>query len=410
MLLAILEGSPHSRAIATAIGGLNRANSPSRHAVWKRLRTNGAPAFFLAVFREVLDTQCKRLAPVIKNLDRVAGSFTRVIIEDGSILPLHPSLAETYPGSSNQHGTVASLRLRWATDLITGETIDASLHLGKENDMSTAKTTLGLLRSGDLVLRDMGYFCLNTLRQIADVGATYITRIPAGTTIRFLDDSDTGLQSRLQRTESDSVSWEVELGLASPLQGRLVAVRIPKARADRQKRKLRQAYKAEGRQPKRAELDMCNWATVFTNAQETDLDDAAVSELYRARWMIETYFKGLKSCQRLTTWSKHRTNAAAVECLALGHMIIGVLSLNLWRIMGTMVEGDSHSAEPELDQENRPIVGLLMAMECLRTYLHDDFRGLLRGGSRAAELRRLAASATQEKRKRRSLEQIITSL
>src|SRR5690606_1199743 len=96
---------------------------------------------------------------------------------------LHRSLAERFRGSVNQHGECAALRLRWAFDLLSGETIDAELHHWRENDMSTAFDLLAYLKKGDLVLRDMGYFCLQSFHEIAAAGAYFITRLPEGTVV-----------------------------------------------------------------------------------------------------------------------------------------------------------------------------------------------------------------------------------
>src|SRR5690606_41911894 len=75
------------------------------------------------------------------------------------------------------HDALPIFRLRWAFDFRSGETIDAELHHWRENDMSTTFDLLRHVRPGDLLLRDMGYFCLEALHEIHAAGAWFITRI-----------------------------------------------------------------------------------------------------------------------------------------------------------------------------------------------------------------------------------------
>ena len=119
-----------------------------------------------------------------------------------------------------------------------------------------------------------------------------------------------------------------------PVRGHLVAARLDGNKAAERKRKLRAQRRKEGRRASRRELTLCEWVVVFTNVEGQILSAPQLTEIYRARWMIEIFFKGLKSGQGLEKWSCHRTNSHTLECLGYAHLTVGVLSLNLWRVMG----------------------------------------------------------------------------
>lgn len=53
--------------------------------------------------------------------------------------------------------------------------------------MSTAFDLLEHVRSGDLLLRVMENFCLESLHEIDAAGACFITRIPEGTCVSDLE-------------------------------------------------------------------------------------------------------------------------------------------------------------------------------------------------------------------------------
>ena len=338
VLVSVAENVPHFRGIAERISSLS-SDSPSRQAVFKRLRQESAVDFFFAAFQQVLREQCKRFADqkITDSLGATTGIFNRILIEDGSVIPLHESLSDTFTGSSNQFGESAALRLRWAWDFFSGQTVDAQLHFWRDNDMSTAFDFLGYIKKGDLLLRDMGYFCLEALHEITGAGAWFITRIPEGTGIANLEGNDLNIPKLLRKSREDRVEWKAKVGKSNPVEGRVIAMRIDPAKAAERKRGLRKSGRKEGKTPTTDQLTMCEWVVVFTNCGEDLLDAEVVAQLYRLRWMVEIFFKGMKSGQNLENWSRHRTNCNTIQCLAYAQMVIGILSLNLWRMMGRML-------------------------------------------------------------------------
>ena len=422
VLVAVSEGTPHFRAIAKCLCDFSE-KEPSRQAVFDRLKHEAAPSFFASVFRQVISEQSRRFAVCggsrfEDTLENARGVFGRILIEDGSILPLHKSLADRLRGSSNQYGKCASLRLRWAFDFLSGKTIDAEIYKGHENDMSTAFDLIDQLKKGDMLLRDMGYFCLDAFREIAKLGAWFLTRIPEGTVICDEQGKELNLPRLLRRESSGLLEMTVRVGRDTPFAGRLVAAKIEPEKAAERRRQLRGKLREEGKTPRRAQIEMCNWVVVFTNAESDLIDGESVAQLYRARWMVEIFFKGMKSGQDLEKWSRHRTNENTIQCLAYAQMMIGVMSINLWRMMGRIVNleianetGDTEIEREQTEEENPlKMIGPIMAFESLLPMLRKVFCRELQGRSLGKELRRLARYASQEKRSRVSLDERILGL
>ena len=418
VLLALCENTPHFRAVAENISSL-KTHDPSRQAVFERLGNEAAPGFFSCAFRQVLAEQSKRFTDIAlgSSLERAEAIFCRIIIEDGSVLALHKSLVESFRGAANQFGESAALRLRWAFDFLTGQTIDAELHHWRDNDMSTAFELIDHLEAGDLVLRDMGYFCLECLNRIAAKGAFFLTRLPEGTAITVIGDGGAeriSLPGLLRRTEAGVAEWRVEIGESRQVPGRLVAARIDPDKAAQRRRKLREKCREQGRQPSQDQLRMCDWVAVFTNVESDQLEAEAVAQLYRARWMVEIFFKGMKSAQSLESWSAHRTNEHTIQCLAYAQMIIGVLSLNLWRVLGQILL--QNASERAGDPGGKPshqlaaAAGPIKSFEMLLPILGKVFAGQLPGRALGDELRRTARYVKQEKRNRLSLDAFVFGL
>lgn len=414
VLVAVAENTPHFRSIAEKISALS-SKSPSRQAVFQRLKQDSAVDFFFGAFQQVLREQTKRfIDPELEaSLEKSEAVFNRIIIEDGSVIPLHGSLSAPFKGSSNQFGDTAALRLRWAFDFRSGETIDAELHHWRENDMSTTFDLLRHVRPGDLLLRDMGYFCLEALHEIHAAGAWFITRIPEGTGVADLDGKALDIPGLLAKSKKNLHRWEVKVGKSNPVKGRIVAMRIDPAKAAERKRRLRGSCRKHGITPTRKQLAMCEWVVVFTNCGEKMMGAETIAQLYRLRWMVEIFFKGMKSGQNLEKWSRHRTNANTIQCLAYAQMIMGVLSLNLWRTMGRMLNYAAETgaeAEESIEKPEKTTVGPIKAFESLVPLLVKVFAGKLRSRRLRQELERLAGYAKQEKRTRMSLDALADAL
>ena len=180
--------------------------------------------------------------------------------------------------------------MRWAFDFLTGQTIDAQWQEWRENDLSTALDLIAHLKPGDRVLRDRGHICLDSLREIARLGAWFLTRFPEGTVMADLEGNDLNLTKRLGRERSGPLDLRVRVGRATPVEGRLVAVRMDPEKAARRKRPLRERLRAEGKVPRKDQLEMCEWVAVFTNEGAELLDAQSVARLYRVRGRVEIFF------------------------------------------------------------------------------------------------------------------------
>ena len=277
VLLSLCSNTPHLRSVAEKISSLG-THDPSRQAVFNRLGNEAAPSFFSCAFRQVLADQCRHFAEshLKPTVDLCRGAFTRIIIEDGSVLPLHRSLAEQFRGAANQHGESAALRLRWAFDLLGGKTVDAELHHWRETDMTSVFDLLDYLQKGDLVLRDMGYFCLQALHEIIAAGAFFITRIPEGTVVTGDDGKRFNLLRQLRKGDRRLHELKVNVGLEGPVQGRLIAAKLDPTKARERKLRLRKSCREQGKKPTRAQLEMCEWVVVFTNVGADAMSGEAV--------------------------------------------------------------------------------------------------------------------------------------
>lgn len=149
-----------------------------------------------------------------------------------------------------------------------------------------------MLKTGDLIIRDLGYFVLNVFSQVALAGAFFLSHYRYGINIY---DAQTGQQIQLgQVLKSNVVDCQVLLGAKEKLPCRLVAVKLPDHVAAQKRRKAKQDRDKRLNHSKQY-MESLSWAIFITNIGSKVWSPLEILKAYRLRWHIEIIFKGWKS-------------------------------------------------------------------------------------------------------------------
>jgi len=224
-------------------------------------------------------------------------AFKRVLVHDSTIQSLPRALAPFFPGSCDQKSkTRAAIRIQWVCDLLAGSLLQLTLCGYRRNDQAAAGDILSIVKKGDLILRDLGYFSLQVLAQLMTQGAFFLTRLRNGVILR---DPKTGkeidLLKHLRREgRFDGPVW---VGMEQTLM-RLVVLPVPEEVAN-----LRRARAKSNRDqrsaPSNKRLALMDWSMFVTNVSQDIWPAEVVAKVYRLRWRIEIIFKSWKSHLRL---------------------------------------------------------------------------------------------------------------
>lgn len=268
--------------------------SVAKQSLWERL-TQGAVALLQQTLGVVLAERVQARAPTLPQGLR---AFKRVLIQDSTLIALCARLAKLFPGSRNQCGTKhGQLRIQSLYDLLAQRFLFFSLSGFNRNDQAAAHDILSTLQAGDLVLRDLGYFVVETFQRIAAASAFFLSRLRL----------DTGLfDPRTQRPlnllkalrRHGQLDQAVLVG-QQKLPARLVAIKLPQAVAAQRRRKAKRNRDKRCR-PDATYLALLGWAIFITNVDRTVLSARAVAQVYGLRWRIESIFKAWKSHFRIT--------------------------------------------------------------------------------------------------------------
>lgn len=227
-----------------------------------------------------------------KNSQVLFSAFGEIYLQDSTIIALPEALKDYYKGNVSKGRQKSSMRLQVIYALFSGSFKEFGIGSFTDNDQGASGGIIKLLKQGDLVIRDLGYFVLNVFRQIASGGAFFLSHLRYGINIY---DAHTGQQIQLKDVLKDSIiDRQVLLGAKEKLRVRLVAVKLPDHVAAQRRRK------AKNDRDKRLKhsteyLESLGWFVFITNIAPQVWSPMEILKAYRLRWHIEIIFKGWKT-------------------------------------------------------------------------------------------------------------------
>jgi hypothetical protein len=313
MILALQQAcSLRQQAI---LAGIFTATTISKQALHKRL---ARPA---ALFLQ----GCLAAAIGFKLAGKLAcrpAAFGRILLQDSTCIALPAALASLFPGPANQSAKPqACLRIQCLYDLLTERFVSFALSPFTRNDQAAASDLLPLLQPRDMVLRDLGYFTLDSLKTIAAKGAFFLSRLRYGPTL-FCPKTARPIDLSTILRPGATLDAEFLLGQREKLPLRLLAFALPPKIAEERRRKAR-ANRDKRLSHSEHYLHLLGWNIFVTNASQDQLPLAIAAKLYRLRWRVEILFKAWKShlgLHHVSKLGKHQ-----VEALVYGLLLFAVL-------------------------------------------------------------------------------------
>lgn len=170
--------SPSHNDIAGLLGDSPDA-APSRQAVAKRTNERFVDLLQLLLL-QILHDKAVGMPP---QLSEAEADFSRIVVQDSTVIKLPGRLFDEYSGVTNAHATACNARIQGAYELLSREFLSFSIDKYSKNDLTAAPELE--VRPGDLILRDRGYLTRAEIKRIQDTKAYHITR--HGTLMSYRD-------------------------------------------------------------------------------------------------------------------------------------------------------------------------------------------------------------------------------
>jgi hypothetical protein len=258
----------------------------SRQAYWERT-DEPCMRFFQSILEHIMLSKCS--PDDIRTINR-HGRFTRILLQDSTIIKLPLRLFEVFSGVKNAHTAVCNARIQGIYDLLSGHFIQFSIDPYSKNDQAA---TLEIpVQAGDLVLRDRGYFRIQAIEEHKRAGADSINRYKHDTA---LYDPATGQKINLLEllTRNGSVDMLVGAGPEQTVHIRLIAFPAPEETANL--RRMKAKKEMNGHAPSQELLKLMSWTIFLTTITDPSITFKEILALYGLRWRIENIFKTWKS-------------------------------------------------------------------------------------------------------------------
>lgn len=300
----------------------------SRSGLFQRF-TETTVCFFVSLLYETLGTKIK-LDEKISHCPH----FKRILIEDSTQFKMNAKNSPQFPAHGNGVSETAGCKVDFTYDLLSKKVLQVSLHTATEQDKEIGKQTLMLMKSGDLSLRDMGYFIIKECTEIEGKGAFWLSRLPANVHC-FVQSKNKQLKLEevLSHSKKQSLDLVAYIGEKERKKVRLVAVRVDEKTLAKRRRE-RAERDAKAKRTSNSEMkERDRWHIMVTNIECEKMTIQELSSLYRLRWQIELSFKAWKQSGGLSTALSRKSNPYYLQSMVLAGMIRFILSFRLFAVL-----------------------------------------------------------------------------
>lgn len=280
--------------------------------------TQEACDFFHRVLEKLIhfsteDHSVLKLVPFIKGIKTT----------DSSTINLNKQLAPLFPGLRN-HG--ATVKLQAMMNTVTHQVNLLEIRPARESDQSY-RVYLNHIEKGELSINDLGYFCIDSFKEIEKKEAFYLSRYLKGTNIYQADSQaeqkKIDLPTLLETTKSHRIELDILLS-QSKFKSRLVALRLPPQAYKKRLKNLQEKQRKNGHSINKSSV-LDKW-TIFVTNLPSSVDGNTLLILYSLRWQIELFFKMAKTFLNLRKIN-HTNSYRALINLYVSLIAITLLSL-----------------------------------------------------------------------------------
>ena len=325
MLKAVCSGHASFNRLALSLGQ-SEARTISRQAVHCRMKKE-AVTYLDAVLGRIV---ARRISTVDGQGE---GLFRRILIQDSTQIRMHRGNHEAFPALDNNSGRTAGVKIDMRFDAVDGSALPLRQAPARIQDRVLGPDLLDEIQSGDLVIRDMGYFALAGFQTIEAKGAWWISRLHGLVEAKLPD--GTALEDHLAGCRLERIDVPIFLGKAEH-PARLIATRVPQQVASRRRAARRAKSAKQGHRPTCRALTRDDWTIHVTNIGVGMMAATAVAATYRLRWEVEIKFRAWKQSAGIARALSRISNEYHLKALVSAAMIYFVLTMKMVRMLAAM--------------------------------------------------------------------------
>jgi hypothetical protein len=203
--------------------------------------------------------------------------------------------------------------------------VDISFYSGNVPDQSLANRIIPMLKEKDLVIRDLGFYALDSIKKIEQAGAYYISRFKSNIDVYESKDAKEPLDLAkfLDHHNCKGVVDIIVYIGKEKHPTRLIACKMSEEAINQRRKDANRNAQRHGRQTSKKKLSLLKYNIFITNVPMEMLSSTLVMAAYRARWRIELIFKQWKSCLKLHFFKGYKKER--IYCFLYGRLAMVLL-------------------------------------------------------------------------------------
>src|SRR4029077_10036682 len=222
--------------LCSSLRGLNSEANLTKQALMERINQPKAVAFLKDVYEKASE---HALTNIIENISPdLFEPFSNVYIEDCTECALNELLQDEFKGSGGG-GSKSSVKIDLIYELKQKNIIKINLTDRRTPDQKLSQQNLKIIKKGDLMIRDLGFFCAAVFKTFNEIGAFFLSRLPASVCVYLNKEDKESLDLAKYINENFPYDSIVDMPqvyvTAEKLPCRLVAYRAPKELAEKRR-------------------------------------------------------------------------------------------------------------------------------------------------------------------------------
>ena len=216
--------------------------------------------------------------------------INEIKVPDSTEIRLNTELEEVFPHVRKQG---AAVKLQATINALSQSLERAEIRPSNETDHGYIEH-IKCLQKGDLWIGDLGYFRIETFKEIQARNAYYLSRYHV---CSYVYDANTqkqlDLEKVLRKTRKDTIELPVLLS-KKKLPCRCIAIRLNESAYKNRLKIIDEKDRKNGQGYKHRRGELARWTIFITNLPSEVTDTNDFMNLYAMRWQVELFFKMMK--------------------------------------------------------------------------------------------------------------------
>jgi hypothetical protein len=226
--------------------------------------------------------------------------FKRVLIKDSTKFDVSENLAKQLPGFGGS-ASKAGVSIQYEFDIKSGEVSDLTITPANVPDNKDTSKTIGNVREGDLIIRDLGYSKISCFNTMNNAGAYFISRLNVTIVVyemienRLVELDFAKLYKTMTEGKIQRLEKQVLIGEKDKLPVRIIIELLPEEVVNKRLKKTNAHNKKKGQKTSDNYKIRACFNMYITNIKEIILEAGVIVKIYKIRWQVELIFKAWKS-------------------------------------------------------------------------------------------------------------------